>query len=59
MSPSNEPGKYLGKDAHGYSYRLLGDGYVYNYRPDGTRVGYLCDEGAWNRTYHVMIVVKP
>ena len=63
QSPIPPKGKYLGKDANGYTYRTWearGEHYVYQYDPHNHFVGYVCGLGAWERTYNsILIVEKP
>lgn len=50
--------EFLGKDGKGYSYQLSSDGHVYQFAPDGRRIGWFCSEAAWIGTMHKMVFCR-
>jgi hypothetical protein len=47
------PNHYLGRHAQGHTYWYNpADNYVYQFAPNGERVGYLCHAASWERALH-------
>lgn len=47
--------KLLGTDPHGFTYWQHKDHYVYQHRPDGSMVGWICTVGVWESTMHTLL----
>jgi hypothetical protein len=57
ITPENDArGEYLGTDAHGFTYYLRADLYVYQYNPAGVCRGWISHVTAWDNAISAILV---